>query len=84
MSFELKSVPDPKGGVASSAVATSLGQPGGHVLTEEDVPTLVEEGIPLDEIMALQLVSPERLEEIVNDLAQRAGHSDKLASIAGH
>lgn len=83
MSIGLKSVPDPKEGVASSAVATSLGQPGGHVLTEEDIPALLEEGMPRDEIEALQLVSRERLEEIVNELAQRAGHFGKPAPVAG-
>jgi hypothetical protein len=39
--------------------------------------------MPRDEIEALQLVSRERLEEIVNELAQRAGHFGKPAPVAG-
>jgi hypothetical protein len=78
-----KEIPDPKEGVASSAVATSLGQPGGHVLSEDDIPALLAEGIPRDEIEALQLASPERLEEIVNELAQKARPSVEAVGVAG-
>jgi hypothetical protein len=70
MSFSLKAVADPAIGVASVAVATSSGQPGGQVLTEADVPALLVEGSSFEEIAALQLVTVPRLEEIAKELVQ--------------
>jgi hypothetical protein len=66
MSFAKKKriVLDPNAGVAPVSVATSVGRPGGHVLTEADIPELLGNGTPLDEIATMQLTSLERLEEI--------------------
>jgi hypothetical protein len=55
---------DPGSGVALASVATSFGQPGGHVLTEEDVPQLLTEGSSFEEVAALQLTTRSQLEEI--------------------
>lgn len=71
MKSEGNTVPDPTTGVAGTAIATSIGQPGGHVLTEADIPELIIEGSPLDEILALELASPEHVEEIVKELVDK-------------
>jgi hypothetical protein len=61
---------DPSSGVALASVATSFGQPGGHVLTEEDVPQLLTEGSSFEEVAALQLTTRSRLEEIARRLVE--------------
>lgn len=68
MSSEVKATADPSVGVARVSVATSFGQPGGHVLGEADVPRLLSEGASYEEIAALQLTSLSRLDEIVREL----------------
>ncbi len=72
MKVALRAAQDPTVGVAQVAVATSFGQPGGHVLTEADVPTLLTDGSSFEEVAALQLTSHSRLEEIAQELV-RAG-----------
>jgi hypothetical protein len=59
---------DPNVGVASVSVATSMGRPGGKVLTEADVPDLLVGGSSFAEVDALQLTSSQRLEEIAREL----------------
>lgn len=70
MSATQKAVPDPKSGVAAAAVATTTGQPGGHVLTEDDVSQLLLEGIPLTEVLALELTTPEQVKVVARDLVK--------------
>ncbi len=65
-------VVNPKSGVAPVSVATSFGQPGGRVLTKEDIPELLIKGGSFDGIAALQLTSRPHLEKIAADLV-RAG-----------
>jgi hypothetical protein len=68
MSAAQKVVPDPRSGVAAAAVATTMGQPGGHVLTEDDLAQLLLEGTPFEEVLALELTSPEGLKGIAREL----------------
>ena len=70
MKVDLKSIADPTVGVAPVTVATSFGQPGGHVFTEADIPALLVEGSSFEEIAALQLASLHRLEEIAQELVR--------------
>jgi hypothetical protein len=65
-------VVDPKSGVAPVSVATSFGQPGGRVLTKEDIPELLVKGSSFEDIAALQLTSRPQLEKIAVGLV-RAG-----------
>ena len=71
MNANHKIVPDPRTGVAGTAVATTMGQPGGGVLTAADVPELIKEGTPLDEIIALELTSREEVERIARELVEQ-------------
>ncbi len=80
MSFATKTPPDPASGVAPASVATSYGQPGGKVLTEDDIPGLLADGRPVDEIDALQIVPTERLEEIVRQLESNASQPEDSIS----
>ncbi len=67
---------DPNAGVAPVSVATSAGRPGGHVLTEADIPELLDKGTPFEAIATMQLTSRKRLEEIARGMAS----ADKLPS----
>jgi hypothetical protein len=70
MSAPTKQAADPSVGVAPVSVATTYGQPGGHVLTEADVPELLLGGRPFEEIAALQLTSASRLRQIAERLVR--------------
>lgn len=61
---------DPKSGVAPVSVATSFGQPGGRVLTKDDIPELLIKGSSFEDIAALQLTSRPQLEKIAKRLVR--------------
>lgn len=79
MSFAAEKL-DPKSGVARAAVASSLGQPGGHVLTEADIPRLLIEGSTFAEVAALQLTPEAKLRKIAADLVDAGDLPEELFS----
>jgi hypothetical protein len=63
-------VADPAVGVAQASVATSFGQPGGRILSADDVPELLRQGKSLEEVAALGLMDREDLERQAYEMVQ--------------